>query len=460
MLFSSLTFLYYFLPILLIIYLITPNKYKNKILLIFSLIFYFYGEPRYIIILLLTSLINYIGANLIEKYESKSKLILILVLSYNILQLLYFKYTNFFISNINTIFKTNINFIQLIMPIGISFFTFQAISYVVDVFKKEITSSKSILDFTTYLSLFPQLVAGPIVRYKTIEKKLKERKLNYNDFANGSKRFIIGLSKKVLIANVLGELCSSLSTMTSPTIVGSWMNSISFTLQIYFDFSGYSDMAIGLGLIFGFKFLENFNYPFIAKSITDFWRRWHISLSSFFKDYIYIPLGGNRVSKLKWFRNIFIVWFLTGFWHGARWNFIIWGLYFAVLLILERTLYGKYIEKTKILKYVYTMLLVIISFTIFNANSLTEVITSLKNMFALNNIEFINFETLYHLRNYIVVIIIAIITSTPLIKNLLSKLTKIKVFSIIETLCYFVLLIIVTSFLVDSSFNPFLYFRF
>ena len=248
--------------------------------------------------------------------------------------------------------------------------------------------------------------------------------------------------------------------MSEMTVLGSWINSISFTLQIYFDFSGYSDMAIGLGLMFGFHFLENFNYPFIAKSITDFWRRWHISLSSFFRDYVYIPLGGNRVNKLKWFRNIFIVWFLTGFWHGAAWNFIIWGLYFAIILILEKNIWGKYLEKTKVLKYIYTIFLVVISFTIFNANSFNEVINSLKNMFLINKINFVNPETIYHIKNYIFIFIIAIISSTPLLKILIKKIKYKKIIDMLEIIYYFLLLIVVTAFLVDSSFNPFLYFRF
>ena len=397
---------------------------------------------------------------LIEKYRSKSKLILIVAIIYNVGQLLYFKYTDFFIDNINNIFNLNINLFRIIMPIGISFFTFQTLSYVIDVYKKEVKASKSFINFTTYVSLFPQLVAGPIVRYKTVEKELKNRKVNYTDFGNGVKRFIIGLSKIVLIANILGELCTSIVGMNEVTIVGSWINSIAFTLQIYFDFSGYSDMAIGLGLMFGFHFLENFNYPFIAKSITDFWRRWHIYLSTFFRDYVYIQLGGNRVNKLKLFRNIFIVWFLTGFWHGAAWNFIIWGLFFALLLILEKNIWGKYLEKTKIFKYIYTLFFVVISFTIFNANSFNEVIDSLKNMFFINRIGFINAETIYHIKNYLVILIIGVIASTPILKKLIQKIKYKKVISILEIIYYFVLLILVTSFLIDSSFNPFLYFRF
>ena len=460
MLFSSITFLYYFLPILLVIYLIVPNKCKNIVLLIFSLLFYFYGEPKYIVILLLSCFINYIAGILIEKYRKQSKLILILVVSYNIIQLLYFKYTDFFITNINTIFKTNIGLLRVIMPIGISFYTFQTLSYVVDVYKKEVEASKNFFNFATYVSLFPQLVAGPIVRYQTVADELKSRKYSYKDFANGVRRFTIGLAKKILIANVIGELCASLTAMECATVVSSWFNAIGFTLQIYFDFSGYSDMAIGLGLMFGFHFLENFNYPFIAKSITDFWRRWHMSLSSFFRDYVYIPLGGNRVSKLKWIRNIFIVWFLTGFWHGAAWNFIIWGLYFAILLVLEKKIWGKYLEKTKIFKYIYTVFFIIISFTIFNSNSLNEIINSLKNMFLLNNIEFINSETIYHIRNYIVILLIGVVASTPLMKNMFNKFKSNKLISVLEVLFVFILLIVITAFLIDSSFNPFLYFRF
>lgn len=463
MVFSSITFLYYFLPVLLLVYLVMPNRYKNTVLLLFSLLFYFYGEPKYIIILLLSCLINYLAGRWIEKYEKHAKKILIIAILYNVGQLLYFKYTDFFITNINTLFNLDIPLLRIAMPIGISFFTFQTLSYVVDVYKKEVKAANHLLDFATYVSLFPQLVAGPIVRYKTVADELKSRKMNFTNFSSGVERFIIGLAKKVLLANVLGELCGNLIGMSEPTVLSSWMYAIAFTLQIYFDFSGYSDMAIGLGRMFGFHFRENFNYPFIAKSITDFWRRWHISLSSFFRDYIYIPLGGNRVSKLKWFRNIFVVWFLTGFWHGAAWNFILWGLYFAIILVLEKSFFRKYLAKTKILKYVYTSLLVIISFVIFNSNSLNEVTTSLKNMFFMNNLPVVNKEAIYHIRNYMVVVVISLVAATPFIKNFFMKVKKTKhhvVIDILEPIYYGVLLVLVTSFLIDSSFNPFLYFRF
>ena len=307
MLFSSITFIYFFLPILLIVYFITPTKYKNLILLIFSLIFYFLGEPKYIIVLILSCLINYYLSKLIEK-NKLSKLFLIISIVYNVGQLLIFKYTDFFIQNINNIFNSNINYLYIIMPIGISFFTFQNIGYIVDVYNKKHSSAKNIIEYMTYISFFPQLIAGPIVRYIDIKKDLQSRTQSFSKFSEGIKRFTIGLSKKVLIANVIGEFASNIIT---ETVLSSWLKPIAYTLQIYFDFSGYSDMAIGLGLMFGFRILENFNYPLIASSITDFWRRWHISLSSWFRDYIYIPLGGNRTGKIKWIRNIFVVWFLT-----------------------------------------------------------------------------------------------------------------------------------------------------
>lgn len=459
MIFSSIIFIYYFLPFLLIFYFIVPSKYKNLILLLFSLIFYFLGEPKYILILILSCFINYYLSKKIGK-QQHPKIYLSIALIYNIGSLLIFKYTDFFISNINNLFSTNIPYIHLVMPIGISFYTFQAIGYIVDIYNENHKPAKNLLNFMTYLCLFPQLVAGPIVRYADIDKSLEQREHNSADFAEGIKRFVIGLSKKVLLANILGELTKSLLT---ETVVSSWLKPIGYTLQIYFDFSGYSDMAIGLGLMFGFKFLENFNYPLISSSVTEFWRRWHISLSSWFRDYVYIPLGGNRVGKLKWLRNIFIVWFLTGFWHGASWNFILWGLYFGIILVIEKIYIGRYIEKTKILKYIYTTIIVVISFLIFNSNNLTEIFISLKNMFYISNIQFINQETIYYLKSYSILLIISIISATPLLKRITSKLrkTKLKILiNISEPIVYLLLLILSTAFLIDESFNPFLYFRF
>lgn len=457
MLFSSITFLFYFLPILLIVYFVVPKKFKNLVLFIFSLFFYFYGEPKYVFLLLISCIINYIMGSLIEKHRKYAKVFLIITLVYNIGQLLYFKYLDFFIENVNNIFNTNIKFMYIVMPIGISFFTFQTISYVIDVYNKKVEASKSFLNFATYVCLFPQLVAGPIVRYETISEELKNRKSNYDTFALGVKRFAIGLFKKVLIANLVGELCASLSVLTNQSVMSYVFQAVGFTLQIYFDFSGYSDMAIGLGLFFGFHFLENFNYPLVASSITDFWRRWHISLSSFFRDYVYIPLGGNRVSLLKWIRNIFVVWFLTGFWHGASWNFILWGLYFAVILVLEKKLYGKRLNKTKVFKYIYTIVLVVISFVIFNCETIGDIKIFLSSMFGFSNLPLVNSETLYYIRSYLVLLIIAIIASTPLLKVIGNKLKKLE---FLEPVIYIGIIILVTAYLIDSSFNPFLYFRF
>ena len=457
MLFSSITFLFYFLPILLIVYFVVPKKFKNLVLFIFSLFFYFYGEPKYGFLLLISCIINYIMGSLIEKHRKYAKVFLIITLVYNIGQLLYFKYLDFFIENVNNIFNTNIKFMYIVMPIGISFFTFQTISYVIDVYNKKVEASKSFLNFATYVCLFPQLVAGPIVRYETISEELKNRKSNYDTFALGVKRFAIGLFKKVLIANLVGELCASLSVLTNQSVMSYVFQAVGFTLQIYFDFSGYSDMAIGLGLFFGFHFLENFNYPLVASSITDFWRRWHISLSSFFRDYVYIPLGGNRVSLLKWIRNIFVVWFLTGFWHGASWNFILWGLYFAVILVLEKKLYGKLLNKTKVFKYIYTTVLVVISFVIFNCETIGDIKIFLSSMFGFSNLPLVNSETLYYIRSYLVLLIIAIIASTPLLKVIGNKLKKLE---FLEPVIYIGIIILVTAYLVDTSFNPFLYFRF
>ena len=462
MLFSSISFIYYFLPLLFIAYFITPKKYRNIPLLVFSIIFYFLGEPKYIIVLILSCVINYYISKLMvnKKYKKHKKTFLILLLIYNIGQLLYFKYTDFFISNINSIFNLNISLLHVIMPIGISFFTFQIMAYVIDVYNKKHKPAKKLTDFMMYVSLFPQLIAGPIVRYADIEKEVTKRETNFKNFSQGVKRFTIGLSKKVLLANVLGEFAKLL---VEETVLSSWLKPILFTLQIYFDFSGYSDMAIGLGLMFGFHFLENFNYPLIAKSITDFWRRWHMSLSSWFRDYVYIPLGGNRVSKLKWIRNLFVVWFLTGFWHGASWNFIIWGLYFGILLVIEKLFLGKLLEKTKILKYIYTTIIVIISFLIFSVETVPGILTNLKNMFFLSDIPLTSLETNYYLRSYLTLLIISIIGATPLLKNIISKLkeTKIKgIINILEPIYIIILLILSTAFLIDASFNPFLYFRF
>ena len=463
MLFTSISFLYYFLPIVLILYFITPKKYRNYILLIFSIIFYMYGEPKYVILMLAEILVAYFGTILIDKYKSKEIFLITIIIHIGLLCI--FKYTDLFITTINSIFKSNINLFNIALPIGISFYTFQILSYVIDVYKGKVSVQKNILKLATYVSLFPQLIAGPIVRYETISKELDNREETIEKFSLGVRRFIIGLAKKVLIANMLGELCTKFSLVDERSVLFYWIFAISYMLQVYFDFSAYSDMAIGLGKMFGFTFLENFNYPFISKSITEFWRRWHISLSSWFKDYVYIPLGGSKKGTLKLVRNIFIVWALTGIWHGAAYNFILWGLFIGLLLVIEKLWLGKYISKLpKFLRSVYVLFFIMISFIIFNAESLNDAIYNIKGLFGFNKEVFINNYTIYYLKSYLIVLIISIVGSTPLLKNIVEKLRKNKtinnLINVLEPIFLIILLLLVTAYLIDSSYNPFLYFRF
>ena len=463
MLFISISFLYYFLPIVIILYFIVPKKFKNFILFLSSIFFYFCGEPIYTFLMIGEIFIAYVGARYLEKYRKKSILVSLLAIHIGALGL--FKYSDFTINNINQIFGSKIPLLKLALPIGISFYTFQIISYVVDVYRGKVKAQKSFLKLATYVSLFPQLIAGPIVRYETIEKELDSRTSNFENFAYGVRRFVIGLGKKVLIANMLGELCDVFSTTNEKSILFYWIFAISYSLQIYFDFSAYSDMAIGLGRMFGFHFLENFNYPYISKSITEFWRRWHMSLSSWFRDYVYIPLGGNRKETIILVRNIFIVWALTGIWHGANWTFVIWGLMFGIMLIIEKLFLTKHLEKMpSILQRIYVLFTVMISFIIFNANSIGEAWTNIIGLFGANGESLINASTVYYLKSYLVVLVIAIIGSTPLLKNIIEKLkTKTnanKIINLLEPIAMASILIIVTAYLVDNSYNPFLYFRF
>ena len=463
MVFSSISFLYYFLPICILDYFLTPTKFRNKILLIFSLFFYFYGESKYIIVLIFSCILNYYAGNLIIKYPKKKKILLITNLVINFGLLFYFKYFNFFITNINNLLNTDLPLLHIIMPIGISFFTFQATSYVIDIYKGEIKPAKNVFDFATYLTLFPQLIAGPIVRYETVAEEMENRKTTIPLVASGLKRFIIGLGKKVLIANLLGAFATSLDTLSSPTILSFWLKALAYTFQIYYDFSGYSDMAIGLGLVFGFHFLENFNYPLTAKSITDFWRRWHISLSTWFRDYLYIPLGGNRLGKKKQIRNILIVWLTTGLWHGASWNFVLWGLYFAILLLLEKFVWQKFLDKHKIFAHISTFILIIFSFIIFSTESITGIGLFFQNLFNFT-LPFTNVETNFYLSNYLIILILAFIGMGPWINNLYNKIanskTGKKVLIIAEPMILMILLFIITGYIIDDSYNPFLYFRF
>lgn len=463
MLFTSISFLYYFLPIVIAFYFVVPKKIRNIVLLIASMVFYFYGEPKYIFLMLAEILVAYIGAILIDKYQKKS--LLVVTVSIHIGLLCVFKYTDFMISNVNQILGTSLPLFRIALPIGISFYTFQILSYVIDVYKGKVKVQKSFLKLATYVSLFPQLIAGPIVRYETIEEELDNRKHSFENFSYGVRRFTIGLAKKVLIANMLGELCKQFIGADEKSVLFYWVFAISYMLQIYFDFSAYSDMAIGLGRIFGFHFLENFNYPYISKSITEFWRRWHISLSSWFRDYIYIPLGGNREGLKKQIRNILIVWTLTGIWHGASWNFVIWGLLFGIILIIEKMFLGKHLEKwPNFLKRIYVLFIVMISFVIFNATNMVEAWKNISGLFGANGESLINAYTIYYLKSYLIVVIIAVIGATPILKNMILRLKKNekinKALNVLEPLSIVVILLVVTAYLVDNSYNPFLYFRF
>ena len=467
MLFSSISFLYYFLPIVLILYFIIPNKAKNLVLFLSSLFFYFWGEPVYTLVMVFAAFSGYIHGLLIDKYRGtkKSKIALISSLVVGLGLLGIFKYTDFFIENINNAFKLDINLLKIALPIGISFYTFQILSYTIDLYRGNAGVQKNFLNFATYVVLFPQLIAGPIVRYVDVERELNERTHSFEKIAYGITRFTLGLSKKVLLANTLGEFCEIAKASNDPSVVFFWLYAIAYALHIYFDFSGYSDMAIGLGKIFGFNFLENFNYPYISKSVTEFWRRWHISLSSWFRDYVYIPLGGNRVSKLKWIRNILIVWGLTGFWHGAGWNFIFWGLLFAVVLTLEKTVLKGFIEKCPtFITRIYVFIIVLISWVLFDAPTFSIAVDRIKAMFGFGGIPIISIETRYYMESYFILFVLGFIGSTPLLKNLIIKLkekvTINKVINVLEPITLVVLLVLCTSYLIDGSFNPFLYFRF
>ncbi|MBQ3183594.1 MAG: MBOAT family protein [Clostridia bacterium] len=459
MLFSSIPFLYYFLPITVILYLIVPKFLKNTVLMLVSFIFYAWGEPKYVVIMIAAVIASYVFGILTERDRNngRSKLWLILALFVGFGMLCYFKYVDFFITNFNAVTGMSVPLLKIALPIGISFYTFQLTSYNIDVYRGDTKAQKNPVDLAAYISFFPQLIAGPIVRYTDIEIQLKDRTHTVEKVSYGIRRFVIGLSKKILIANALGELCDIFKASDDKSVMFFWLYAIAFTLHIYFDFSGYSDMAIGLGSMFGFKFIENFNYPYISRSITEFWRRWHMSLGSWFRDYVYIPLGGNRVNTLKFIRNILVVWMFTGFWHGAAWNFIVWGLYFAVLLLLEKFVLKKFLEKNRILSHIYVLFLVMISFVIFNAADMKEAFIYIGGLFGYGSYSIVSAEFFYYLRSFGAVMIMAVIGATPIPKTLVSKL---KICGYIEPIFLAVLLILCTAYLVDGSFNPFLYFRF
>ena len=459
--FSSLIFLCIFLPLFFICYFVVKKRnIRNLVILLFSIAFYAWGGETFLFLVILSVIVNYYLAILISR-EKHKKVYLILSIIFDLGILGVFKYTDFFISSTNSLFHTSIPLQHIVLPIGISFYTFQILSYVIDVYTGNVKVQKNILTLGCYILAFPQLIAGPIVRYKTVEKELETRKENKEDIAYGIRRFIKGLGKKVLIANNVGLIATTIFSYESATygLVGAWLGMIAYTLQIYYDFSGYSDMAIGIGRILGFKYLENFNFPYIANSVTDFWRRWHISLSSFFRDYVYIPLGGNRVKKGRFIFNILVVWGLTGLWHGASWNFVLWGLYYGVILLIEKLFLTKYLEKMPVfLRHIYTLLIVIVGWVFFRSESISEIGNILKSMIGLNGLGNLSLYAYAGLLtvNVLLAIILGIIFAMPLEKfnNFLNKKPFLK-----DTLLLVILILAIMEIAI-GTYNPFIYFRF
>ena len=461
MLFSGIPFLFYFLPAVVGVYFLLPNKLKNAWLLLSSLFFYAWGEPKYVLLMVATIALFFGCGLAIGRCKNQGWkqfwLIVSVVISLGLLAV--FKYADFFIESFNALTGISLPLLRLALPIGISFYTFQCLSYTIDVYRGEAQVQKNILSFGTYVSLFPQLIAGPIVRYVDVARQLDNRSHSWEDFCLGLRRFLGGLGKKILIANQLGQLCDIFRASGEKSLLFYWMYAIAFTLHIYFDFSGYSDMAIGLGRIFGFRFVENFNYPYLSRSVAEFWRRWHISLGSWFRDYVYIPLGGNRVSRGRWVLNILVVWMLTGLWHGAAWNFVLWGLVYAVALLLEKWI-SSLQKLPDVFRRGYVLLIVIIGFVLFNAANLNQAAADLGGMFGFGGVPLVSAESLYYLRSYGLLLVSAVIGATPLVKRLAQKMENTKVGAVLEPLVLIALLLICTAYLVDGSFNPFLYFRF
>jgi alginate O-acetyltransferase complex protein AlgI len=471
--FSRIEFLYYFLPITLILYFATPmpggsTRLRNLVLLLASLVFYAWGEPIYVFLMAAQCLSAWFFGLLIDKYRPKAKPLMLISAAINLSALLFFKYADFFILNVNSLTGWNLALFRLALPIGISFYTFQILSYTLDLYRGDVEVQRNPIDFACFVTLFPQLIAGPIVRYADIAAEMGSRRIDIARFSQGVRRFIIGLGKKVLLANLLGELVDIYRRSSDGSLLFVWIYLVAYSLHIYFDFSGYSDMAIGLGHMLGFKFLENFNYPFIADSITDFWRRWHMSLSTWFRDYVYIPLGGNRVSSKRFVLNIMVVWGLTGFWHGADWNFMLWGLYFGIILLAEKHILGRKRRSSKgvprILKHAYVLLAVFVSWTLFDGQSPADIAREMGRVFGIGASGLAGKEALYYLRSYMVPLMVGIVGCTPLPKLAAEKLGEMKALSkisiIAEPLLLLVLLLTATAFVVDGSFNPFIYFRF
>lgn len=458
MIFSSILFIFRFLPIALILYYITPQKYKNLILTLLSLVFYSWGEGKYFLIMIASIIIDYTAGRLIYRYKSEIKkktIVLCISLVFNLGLLFFFKYFNFFIDNINNIFNLAIKGVKITLPLGISFYTFQTMSYSIDVYRGKVVPEKNIINFAAFVTLFPQLIAGPIVKYTDINKEISRRVITNDNVEVGIEKFILGLGRKVLIANNIGMLWTEVEGIGFENISTplAWLGIISFGLQIYFDFSGYSLMAIGLGKMLGFNFPENFNYPYISRSISEFWRRWHITLGSWFKEYVYIPLGGNRKGKVRVTFNLFIVWALTGLWHGASYNFLLWGLFFFLLISIEKLGFINFLNKHKVFSHIYTIFLLLIGWTLFAITDFNGIYEYLSKLFFYSNGE----EWIYYLRNYGVSLIIAIIFSLPLVSMFYKKIEN---FKWIKTIILMGIFIISVAYLVDATYNPFLYFRF
>lgn len=468
MVFSSIIFIFTFLPISLLLYYITPKVMRNLILLLISLVFYAWGEPVYILLMIFTTIFNFVMGRLIWNNNHKIKKcrrMFVFTIVLDILILGFFKYYGFLIENLNMLFDFNISHSKLPLPLGISFYTFQIISYIIDVYLGRVESQKNLISFGLYVTMFPQLVAGPIIRYKDIKRQINTRNESLYKFGLGVERFIKGLCKKVLLANNIGLVWTAIQAMNidNLSVLTSWIGVIAYTLQIYFDFSGYSDMAIGLGKMFGFDFIENFNYPYISCSISEFWRRWHISLGSWFREYIYIPLGGSRVSKFKSIRNIFVVWMLTGLWHGASWNFIIWGLYYGAILFIEKNILNRFWKRVpKFMRHVYTMVLVMIGWVIFGSENLNYATKYISVMFGISGNFLIDATGLYYLYTNLILFIILFLCSTPVVSKILKRIIK-KMKSkglIIAASINLGVIILSIAYLINETYNPFLYFRF
>ena len=461
MLFSSIPFLYYFLPMVLAVYFLAPRKAKNTVLLVSSLIFYGWGEPKLLFLMVFTIVLFYfcglaIGARPSARWK-KAWLLVSVVISLALLGI--FKYADFFIGSFNTLTGLSIPLLRLTLPVGISFYTFQSLSYTMDVYRGSVPPQKNLLSFGAYVSMFPQLIAGPIVRYADIDRELEERTHSWEGFSLGMGRFLVGLGKKVILADNFALLMKLFRESDEKSVLFYWLYAVAFTLNIYFDFSGYSDMAIGLGRMFGFHFPENFNYPYLSKSITEFWRRWHMTLGSWFRDYVYIPMGGNRVRRGRWVWNILTVWMLTGLWHGAAWNFVLWGLFFGIFLMIEKWVPG--LQKLpNALRHGYVMLAVIFSFVLFNANSLSQAAGDMAGMLGLGGLPLISAPAVYYLKSYGLLFLLGILGATPVVKTLAQKAADTKAACVLEPLVLAALLLVCTAYLVDGSFSPFLYFRF